>query len=274
MSISSTQFSAESPSSAFSAVTTRLVVADLAGTTIDFGSSAPAGVFVELFQRHGVEATAAEAREPMGTAKRDHIATMTRMPRIAEAWRAAHGTDCSEADIDRLYAEFIPLQLETLPQFDQLVPGTREMAEALAAAGIAVAVTTGYDHEMTRVVLDAAARQGFVPSVAVCASDVAAGRPAPWMIFRAMEKAGVYPPSAVVAVGDTIADIEAARNAGVRAVGVTATGNMLGLSLAEYEGLSEGDRGVRLATAREAMLAAGADAVIASVAELPSLLGV
>ena len=54
----------------------RLVVADLAGTTIDFGSSAPAGVFVALFARHGVTVTDAEARGPMGTAKRDHIAAL------------------------------------------------------------------------------------------------------------------------------------------------------------------------------------------------------
>ncbi|MCS5617982.1 MAG: hypothetical protein O3C39_01615 [Planctomycetota bacterium] len=62
----------------------RLVVADLAGTTIDFGSRAPAGVFVSLFQRHGVAITDADARGPMGTAKRDHIAALAALPRTAE----------------------------------------------------------------------------------------------------------------------------------------------------------------------------------------------
>ena len=46
----------------------RLVAFDLAGTTIDFGSRAPAGVFVELFARHGVTVSEAEVRGPMGTA--------------------------------------------------------------------------------------------------------------------------------------------------------------------------------------------------------------
>jgi phosphonoacetaldehyde hydrolase len=92
------------------------------------------------------------------------------------------------------------------------------------------------------------------------------------MIYRAMEACGVWPPAAVVAVGDTIADIEAAVNAGVWAVGVTATGNMLGLSRAAHDALPAAERSERLAVAAERMRAAGADAVIASVADLPALL--
>jgi phosphonoacetaldehyde hydrolase len=250
----------------------RLVVADLAGTTIDFGSSAPAGVFVDVFARHGVAITTAEARGPMGTAKRDHIATLAAAPRIAAAWLALHGQPFTEADLDRLYAEFIPLQLESLPRFADLIPGTLEAVAALREAAVAVAVTTGYDAAMTAVVLDAARRQGFVPDAAICAADVAAGRPAPWMIFRAMEKTGIWPPAVVVAVGDTLADIESARNAGVWAVGVAATGNMLGLSRAEHDALDAGRRADLLMAAAERMMAAGAHAVISGIGELPGIL--
>lgn len=250
----------------------RLVVADLAGTTVDFGSSAPAGVFVALFARHGVAVTEIEARGPMGTAKRDHIAALAALPAVAAAWRAKHGADFTEADLDRLYAEFIPLQLQVLPDFGDLVPGTAEAAAVLRKAGVKLAVTTGYDTAMMKIVLSDAARQGFVPDAAICASDVAAGRPAPWMIYRAMEACGVWPPRAVVAVGDTIADIEAAVNAGVWAVGVTATGNMLGLSQAAHDSLGKAERAERLAVAAERMRAAGADLVIESVVDLPALL--
>lgn len=250
----------------------RLVVADLAGTTIDFGSSAPAGVFVELFARHGVSVTTAEARGPMGTAKRDHIEALAAVPRVAAAWVAAHGRPFDEADLDRLYAEFIPLQLESLPAFDDLIPGTVEAVTALRSEGIAVAVTTGYDAAMTAVVLEAARRQGFVPDAAVCAAEVAAGRPAPWMIFRAMEKTGLWPPGAVVAVGDTLADVEAARNAGVWAVGVTATGNMLGLTRAQHDALEPVRRAELLAAAAERMRQAGAHAVVDGIGRLPAAL--
>ncbi|RLS41998.1 MAG: phosphonoacetaldehyde hydrolase [Planctomycetota bacterium] len=224
----------------------RLVVADLAGTTIDFGSSEPAGVFVDLFARHGVAITIAEARGPMGTAKRDHIAAVAALPRITATWEAAHGRPFREADLDTLYADFIPLQLESLPRFDDLIPGTREAVAMLRNRGIAIAVTTGYDAAMMAVVLAAAGRQGFVPDTAVCAAEVA--------------------------VGDTLADIEAARNAGAWAVGVTATGNMLGLTRPEHDALAPGHRADLLKAAAEQMHAAGAHAVIEGIGDLPAIL--
>ncbi|HEY2255245.1 MAG TPA: phosphonoacetaldehyde hydrolase, partial [Variovorax sp.] len=53
--------------------TLQAVVFDWAGTIIDFGSCAPMGAFVNLFEQFGVGITIAEAREPMGLPKWDHI---------------------------------------------------------------------------------------------------------------------------------------------------------------------------------------------------------
>jgi len=121
----------------------RLVVADLAGTTVDYGSCAPAGAFAELFERHGVPVTADEAREPMGLQKRDHIVALTKIPRVAAAWLAKHGSAPNEATIDKMYAEFIPIQVECLPKYADVIPGVLETIETLRARGIAVAATTG-----------------------------------------------------------------------------------------------------------------------------------
>ena len=62
----------------------QLAVVDLAGTTVDYGSCAPAGAFVELFRRRGVDITQEEARGPMGLQKRDHIVALTKLPRIGD----------------------------------------------------------------------------------------------------------------------------------------------------------------------------------------------
>ena len=51
--------------------------------------------------------------------------------------------------------------------------------------------------------------------VIVCNDEVARGRPAPYLIFHAMEKTDVYAVSAVATVGDTVSDLEAGHNAGV-----------------------------------------------------------
>ena len=59
------------------------VVFDWAGTLVDCGSCGPVQAFVESFAAHGVQVTTAEARAPMGMGKREHVAAMLAMPRIA-----------------------------------------------------------------------------------------------------------------------------------------------------------------------------------------------
>ena len=247
----------------------RAVVSDLAGTTVDFGSCAPAGAFVELFRQRGIVLSQEEARGPMGTHKMDHIRALASLPRVASEWRGLHGRDWDEADIARLYREFIPLQLKVLPRFNDLVPGTLDAIERLGACGIPVAVTTGYNRMMLETVLAGCRAGGFEPDAAVCADDVPRGRPAPWMIFRAMERLGAFPPEAVVSIGDTLADAEAGRNAGTWTVGVVRTGNLVGLSREELDRLEAGEAGARCARAREALEKAGCHYTVDGIGDLP-----
>jgi phosphonoacetaldehyde hydrolase len=92
------------------------------------------------------------------------------------------------------------------------------------------------------------------------------------MIFRLMELTGVYPPSAVVKIGDTVPDIEEGRNAGAWSIGITESGSEVGLTLNEWQALPDVERIRRAAHAGEKLLQAGAHAVIGSVGELPALL--
>lgn len=250
----------------------RAVIFDLAGTTIDFGSCAPAGAFIEVFRRHGIGVSQAEVRGPMGLDKRDHIRALAQTPRVAEAWQALYGTHCDEAAADALYREFIPLQLEVLPRYCEVIPGTRDTVAYLRRHGVRLGATTGYNIEMAEAALACAAKGGFVPDAWVCASHVSMGRPAPWMLFRCMELLNVCPPSGVVAVGDTAPDIEAGLNAGVWTVGVAMTGNALGLSQEELDALSGSERNAQIEAARQRLWAAGAHCVVDSVKELPELL--
>jgi phosphonoacetaldehyde hydrolase len=89
----------------------RAVVFDWAGTMIDFGSRAPMGVLVRAYAQFGVDITVAEARGPMGRAKRDHIAALMALPRVRAAWAARHGQPPGEGDIDRVYEAFVPMNV-------------------------------------------------------------------------------------------------------------------------------------------------------------------
>lgn len=171
-----------------------------------------------------------------------------------------------------MYEQFIPLQIACLPDFSEVIDGVVETVGVLNFRNIQVAATTGYNREMMAIVLEKAAEQGFVPQAALCAGDVPCGRPAPWMIFHLMEQLNVFPGSAVVKIGDTLADIEAGLNAGVWTVGVTVTGNLMGLNRAEYEALSEAEQLDRKTEALEQYQRAGAHEVIDSFADLPEAL--
>jgi phosphonoacetaldehyde hydrolase len=229
----------------------RAVIFDWAGTLADEGSRAPAVTFVELFRRHGLDLTEEQARGPMGIAKRDHLAALLALPAVAAQPAAA------KAEVDALYREFIPLQLSLLREHGALIEGAREAVAELQRLGLRIGTTTGYDRAMLQIVLEEAARQGLTPDCAVCVSDVPAGRPGPFMCWRAAEALGVWPAAAIVKVGDTVADVEEGRNAGMWSVAVSRSGN---------------ERGLTRAQAEQKLLAAGAHAVIDSVADLPALL--
>ena len=92
------------------------------------------------------------------------------------------------------------------------------------------------------------------------------------MIFKAMQTFNVYPPNAVVKVGDTTIDIAEGKNAGAWSVGVVSSSNDVGLSEAEWNALSTAERAGIGGHVRQRLLDAGADAVIDTLAELPALI--
>jgi phosphonoacetaldehyde hydrolase len=246
----------------------RAVVLDWAGTAVDHGCLAPVGVFVDVFARHGVAVSVAEARGPMGTHKREHLRRMCADPAIAARWREANGSAPTEANVDQMYAEIEPLALEALPRYARPVPGLLAAVAELDRRGIRLGTTTGYNRAMLDVLLHAAAAHGYRPEVAIPSSEVPEGRPAPFLAWRALEALRVYPPAAAVHVGDTVVDVHAGRNAGMWSVAVASTGNLVGWSEAELAEADPAERAARLASARRTLYEAGADLVIDSVADL------
>jgi phosphonoacetaldehyde hydrolase len=250
----------------------RLVVFDLAGTTVDFGCFAPVSAFVRAFDFHGIAVTPAEVRVDMGLHKKDHLRALLRQPDVSQRWRRANGRDWTEKDLESLYNTSAPLLVEAVAAHARVVPGLRECVEVLRRRGIRIGATTGYYRDAAERISEAMRRQGFVPDCALCADDVPVGRPAPWMMFRIMETVGVYPPYSVVKVGDTIPDIEEGRNAGAWSVSVTRSSSLVGCTEEELAALSEPQRRAKLDDARRQFRDAGAHAVIDSLVDLPSLL--
>ncbi|AXI02630.1 phosphonoacetaldehyde hydrolase [Aquirhabdus parva] len=244
------------------------IVFDWAGTTVDFGSRAPILAFMALFEENAVPITEQEARAPMGLEKREHVAALLAMPRIAAEWQKHYDQASTTTDIDRLYHDFIPYQLKSIPRCAQLLPGALETFAEIRTRGYKIGSNTGYARIMLDALLPEASKQGFTPDATVTASDVERGRPYPDMLWKNLMALGVQNIASVVKVDDTPVGIEEGLNAGCWTVGVAISGNEVGLSLEAWSILPTEEQEQYRSKAYEKLAASGAHYVIDSIADL------
>jgi phosphonatase-like hydrolase len=180
----------------------RLVVSDMAGTTVkDSGEVARA--FSAALADHGIEVSAAQISAVRGASKREAIATLVAPKYGADAVR-----------VEAVYAAFKHHLQRVFTREAEPIAGAVETFSWLRERGIKLALNTGFDRDITEILLDALHWRGMADAV-ICGDDVAQGRPAPYMIFRAMEATGIMDIRQVLNVGDTVSDLQAAHNAGV-----------------------------------------------------------
>ena len=101
----------------------KAVLLDWAGTTLDYGCYAPAVVFVDVYEKHGVPITIQEARVPMGAHKREHIRQISQIEAVAERWEAKHGCQPTSEDVESMFQDFVPMQLKVL---DHIIIGNNQ----------------------------------------------------------------------------------------------------------------------------------------------------
>ena len=250
----------------------KVVILDWAGTTMDFGCMAPAVVFMDVFKKHRVPITMEEARGPMGAHKRVHILKVSQNPAVAKRWEEVYGNPLDESDVDRMFADFIPMQLKVLAHYADLIPGTLEAVAEFRRMGLKIGSTTGYTSEMMEILYDEAKQRGYVPDSTVCAAEVPAGRPHPWMCLKNALILAIYPMEAYVKVGDTLPDIYEGLNAGMWTVGLAMTGNEIGLMEDELNRLDPAKREAMRQRAYQRMEEAGAHYVVDSISDVPPLI--
>lgn len=250
----------------------KAVVFDWAGTMVDFGSFAPMGVFVKCFEDFGINASIAQARAPMGLPKWDHIRAMMDDADIAAQWSQKYGAAPTDADVDKIYEIFVPMNEKVAADYADLVPGALEVVDYLRARNIKIGSTTGYTRSIMEHVLPVAKEQGYEPDNLVCSDDLAEGRPGPLGMYQTFVDLAVYPPSAVVKVDDTVPGLQEGLAAGCITVGLALSGNFVGKTPQELAAMAPQDIEALRHAATEELKAGGAHYVIDSVADLPALL--
>jgi phosphonoacetaldehyde hydrolase len=220
---------------------------------------------VRVFEAFGIAATTAEARQFMGLEKKEHIRSMCKLPKIAEQWKAQYGRVPNEDDVDRLYGKTEPMMVASIVSHADPITGLLPFVEAVHARDIKIGSCTGYTAPMMDVLVPAAAQRGYRPDCTVCASDVPAGRPFPWMCYQNAIQLQVHPFESMVKIGDTISDIAEGRNAGMWTVGLTRSGNELGLTEAQADALPREELDQRLSAIEARMRDAGAHYVVEGI---------
>ena len=240
------------------------LILDWSGTTADAYVLAPAVVFVQVFQKHGVEVTMSEARGPMGLRKDLHIKAMTEIPEIRERWYGIHGQYPNQEDVDRMFEDFVPMQLDCLRNYTTLLPLVAETTQSLQKQGIKIGSTTGFLRSMVDILEEDARKQGYTPDASVAGDEVINGaRPKPFMVYRNLDLMDVHPIQSVIKVDDTVSGVGEALEAGCWGVGIARYSNYMDMdTLEEADSLSGDEIKRRLVHTRTLLQKAGAHYVI------------
>ena len=249
------------------------LVLDWSGTTADEYVIAPAVVFVDVFKKFNVEISMTEAREPMGLRKDLHILELTKLPKIRERWNNAHGRYPFQGDVDRMFADFVPMQLDCLRKYTTLLPHVADVTQKFQKEGIKIGSSTGFVRSMVDILEEDAKKQGYTPDASVAGDEVVNGaRPKPFMVYRNLDLMNVHPIQSVVKVDDTVSGIGEALEAGCWGVGIARYSNYMDMdTLEEAQSLPKDEIQRRLVKTRDILQKAGAHYVINTFDELPGV---
>ncbi len=246
------------------------LVLDWSGTTADAYVIAPAVVFVEVFKNQGISISMKEARGPMGLRKDLHIKALSETSEIRLRWHEVHGKDPDQRDVDRMFEDFVPAQLEILATYADLLPGVAEVVARLQKQGIKIGCSTGFTRPMVDILEKAAEKQGFKLDASVAGDEVLQGaRPRPFMVYKNLDLMDTWPIHSVIKVDDTVGGVGEGLNAGCWAVGVSRYSNYMNInSLDEAETLPAEEIDRRHEETRDILRKAGAHYVIDSIADI------
>jgi phosphonatase-like hydrolase len=182
-----------------------LLVTDFAGTAMR-DDGAVLSAYRRVLSAHAIPFTDADLAARRGAAKRAVFEEF--------ALRVAGDADARSQLAACTLAEF-EAALHDEYQHGELreVEGAGEAVGRLRAAGIRVVLTSGFARKLVDLMVRRLGWENLFERV-LGADDVPAGRPAPYLVYRAMMDLGVMDVSTVAVVGDTVLDLRAGTNAG------------------------------------------------------------
>jgi phosphonatase-like hydrolase len=205
----------------------QLVVFDLAGTTVNDEGGVVLRNFVLTARQYKLPDDPDELNALMGMNKREafEILALRRYPSdLATADEMA--TSALTTFVEQMRSEY---ERHLTP-----IAGVEETFAFLRSRGIKIATDTGFDSTIGTLILQRLSWPGRLIDCAVYSTDVRRGRPAPYMIFRAMERLDVVDVRQVMKVGDSPVDLEEGQNAGCGEIIGVLSGAHTAATLSQY----------------------------------------
>lgn len=173
----------------------------MAGTTVFDDGGAVARCLVSALATGGYTITHSAAIALMGIPKPEAINQLLK----------TYVTDPEERDalVPDLHDEFLMQMLRYYREDPAVRPieGTEETFARLRAAGIKVALDTGFSREIVDTILDRLHWHDRIDA-SIASDEVERGRPYPDMIHHLMSRWEITDPATVVKVGDTPVDLQ------------------------------------------------------------------
>lgn len=183
----------------------KLVVFDMAGTTVDDGD-AVGRCLIQSLAHAGLHATVEQVNAVMGLPKPAAIRTLV---------DGAGASDSRGGHIDEIHRDFVARMIRFYREDPSVieVPGTSRTFAILKSAGVRIALNTGFSRDIARTIID---RLDWTRQIdaSVTSDEVSRGRPYPDMIRRLMDQLAIADPRSVAKVGDTPVDLEEGNQAG------------------------------------------------------------
>lgn len=248
------------------------VIFNLEHTVLDPGGRGLMQGMRDIFRWKGLNVTEDQVAHGRGLPIRDHIASVLGLSEVRMKWMGCFGNTPGRQEIEHLYTELVPV-LRSLLQAAEPVAGMEKALQDIHERRIQSGATASYPLDMIRAAASPAmGTYGLDCTVTSC--EVNQGRPYPWMIYEIAQQLQVFPLSDIVKVGDTPADMQEGRNAGVWTIGVLSNPSyqLKSLSSAVWGMHDQVPSDDQFRQEAYVLKKAGAHIVIESMSELPNVL--
>jgi phosphonatase-like hydrolase len=198
--------------------TLKLVIFDLSGTTVE-DENAVAKSLHAAGQEFDLDASLEDFQRSIGTNKihlYEYMIARSRGEQLTIEQLEKQRFPEIEAEAMKIFERYTEIMIAHYEQHVMAMPGAEETFEWLHARGIKVATDTGFHGDVVAAIMKRLRweARGLIDTAVHVEHTGGVGRPAPFMVFYAMQKLGIQSVHEVMKVGDTPSDLLSGYHAG------------------------------------------------------------